>query len=51
MSLPKTISGWCMWLYFLVVGLGLIPIIAGLIPTFVAPLLALGYAVFALLGK
>ena len=22
MSLPKTISGWCMWLYFLWVGLG-----------------------------
>lgn len=51
MSLPKTISGWCMWLYFLVVGLALIPVIGGLIPAFVAPLLALGYAIFALLGK
>jgi hypothetical protein len=49
-SMPKTISGWCMWLFFLVIGLGLIPAIGGLIPAFVAPLLALGYAVLSVLG-
>ncbi len=50
MNLPKTISGWCMWLFFLVIGLGVIPMVGGLIPVFVAPLLALGYAVFSFLG-
>ena len=49
-TMPKTISGWCMWLFFLVVGLGIIPAIGGLIPAFVAPLLALGYAVLSVLG-
>jgi hypothetical protein len=51
MSLPQTISGWCMWLFFLFVGLSIVPVIGGLIPGFVAPLFALGYAIFALLGK
>ncbi len=50
MSLPKTISGWCMWLFFLVVGLGVIPAVGALIPAFIAPLLALAYAVFSFLG-
>ncbi|MBK9924284.1 MAG: hypothetical protein IPP66_03245 [Anaerolineales bacterium] len=49
-STPKTISGWCMWLFFLVVGLGVIPAIGGLIPAFVAPALALAYAILSLLG-
>lgn len=50
LTLPKTISGWCMWLFFLVVGLGVIPAIGGLIPAFIAPLLALAYAVLYLIG-
>jgi len=50
MNLPKNVSGWCMWLFFLVVGLGVIPVVGALIPAFLAPLLALGYAVFAFLG-
>jgi hypothetical protein len=47
-SLPKNISGWCMWLFFLWVGLGnLISLpLFGLI----TGILALGYAVFSLLG-
>ena len=50
MNLPKTVSGWCMWLFFLVVGLGVIPVVDAIIPDFVAPLLALAYAVFSFLG-
>jgi hypothetical protein len=50
LSFPKTLSGWCMWLFFLVVGLGLIPAIGGLLPAFLAPLFALAYAVLSLLG-
>ncbi len=46
MTLPKTISGWCMWLFFLVTGLGLFLTL----PVFIAPALALAYAVFALIG-
>ena len=53
MMMPKTISGWCMWLYFLVVGLGalasFLPFLAGL--AVLAPWLALVYAIAALLGK
>jgi hypothetical protein len=45
-SLPKTISGWCMWLFFLCVGLT--PFVAVLAS--VTPWLALAYAVFALIG-
>lgn len=47
---PKTVSGWCMWLFFLVVGLGVIPAVGGLIPAFVAPVLALAYAIFSFIG-
>lgn len=49
MSLPKTISGWCMWLYFLWVGIGAFVALpaAGM----VAGVLALVYAIAALLGK
>lgn len=48
-SLPKTISGWCMWLFFLWVGLStFIPMMAGL--AIVSGILALGYAVFSFLG-
>lgn len=45
-SLPQTISGWCMWLFFLFVGLGMfVPVL-----TTLAPWLALAYAVFSFLG-
>lgn len=45
-SLPKTISGWCMWLFFLFTGLAfLLPVLAT-----IAPWLALAYAIFALIG-
>jgi hypothetical protein len=47
---PKTVSGWCMWLFFLVIGLGVIPAIGGLIPAFVAPVLALAYAILSFIG-
>ena len=45
-SMPQTISGWCMWLFFLFTGLGMF------VPIFltVTPWLALAYAVFALIG-
>lgn len=52
MMMPKTISGWCMWLFFLWFGLGAFvqslfaPPIA-----YVGGILALGYAVFAFMGK
>jgi hypothetical protein len=49
-TMPKTISGWCMWLFFLVVGLGVIPVVGGLIPAFVAPVLALAYAILSFIG-
>ena len=45
-SMPKTISGWCMWLFFLVVGIGaFVPSVAVL-----APFLALAYAILSILG-
>jgi hypothetical protein len=47
---PKTASGWCMWLFFLVIGLGVIPAVGGLIPAFVAPVLALAYAILSFIG-
>ena len=50
LTMPKTLSGWCMWLFFLVMGLSLIPAIGGLLPAFLAPLFALAYAVLSLIG-
>jgi hypothetical protein len=45
-SMPQTISGWCMWLFFLFVGVGMfVPILATL-----APWLALAYAVLSFIG-
>jgi len=49
MMFPKTISGWCMWLYFLWVGIG--AFVALPLAGVIAGILALGYAIFALLGK
>ena len=52
MMLPKTISGWCLWLFFLWYGLAaFIPALAGGFFPFLAGILALGYAVFALIGR
>ncbi|MEW6086213.1 MAG: hypothetical protein AB1607_16610 [Chloroflexota bacterium] len=45
-ALPKTISGWCMWLFFLFVGLAPFVAVLGTL----TPWLALAYAVFALIG-
>lgn len=47
-SLPKTISGWCMWLFFLWFGIG--AFVALPMSATIAGVLALGYAVFAFLG-
>jgi hypothetical protein len=49
MVLPQTISGWCMWLYFLWVGIGAFVAL----PLFgvIAGILALGYAIASLFGK
>ena len=51
MNLPKTISGWCMWLFFLWTGLSTFvgALHAGPL-AYVSGILALGYAVFAFLG-
>ena len=48
--MPTTVSGWCMWLFFLVVGLGVIPAVGAMIPAFIAPLLALAYAILSFIG-
>ena len=48
MSMPKTISGWCMWLFFLWFGLG--AFVALPMATVIGGILALGYAVFAFIG-
>lgn len=45
-SLPKTISGWCMWLFFLCFGLAPFVAILGTL----APWLALAYAVLSIIG-
>jgi hypothetical protein len=45
-SFPKTIYCWCMWLFFLFVGLGMfLPVLAG-----ITPWLALAYAILSVLG-
>jgi hypothetical protein len=48
MMLPKTISGWCMWLFFLWAGIG--AFVALPMAGVVSGVLALGYAVFAFIG-
>ena len=49
MVLPQTISGWCMWLFFLVFGINAFVPMA--ILGTIAGILALGYAIAALFGK
>jgi len=46
MSMPKTISGWCMWLFFLCFGLS--PFVAVLAS--ITPWLALAYAILSIIG-
>jgi hypothetical protein len=48
MSLPKTISGWCMWLFFLWFGIGSFVALPMYAP--IVGLLALGYAVLSFFG-
>jgi uncharacterized membrane protein len=47
-SLPKTISGWCMWLFFLWFGLS--AFVALPMAAVISGILALAYAVFAFIG-
>jgi hypothetical protein len=52
MSMPKTISGWCLILFFLWYGLAaFVPALAGGFFPWIAGLLALGYVVFSVMGK
>ncbi len=52
MMMPKTISGWCMWLFFLWFGLSVfVPALMAAPVSYLGGLFALGYAVFALLGR
>ncbi len=48
MMMPKTVSGWCMWLYFLWVGIG--AFVALPMAGVIAGILALAYAVLSFLG-
>ena len=51
MKFPTTISGWCMWLFFLWFGLGtFVPSLMAAPVTYLGGILALGYAVLALFG-
>ncbi|MEP0804533.1 MAG: hypothetical protein HRF47_03545 [Chloroflexota bacterium] len=49
MKLPSTISSWCMWLFFLWFGIG--AFVSLPMSGQIAGILALGYAVFAFLGR
>jgi hypothetical protein len=49
MKTPKTISGWCMWLFFLWFGIG--AFVSLPLQGTIAGILALGYAVFVFIGK
>jgi hypothetical protein len=52
MSMPKTISGWCLTLFFLWYGLAaFVPAFAGGFFPMIAGILALGYVVFSVMGK
>lgn len=52
MSMPKTISGWCLILFFLWYGLAaFVPAFAGGFFPMLAGILALGYVVFSVMGK
>jgi len=50
MNLPSSISGWCMWLFFLVYGLTIVPAIGSAVPAWLVPLFALAYAVLSFFG-
>ncbi|MBI1794710.1 MAG: hypothetical protein HYR70_11035 [Chloroflexi bacterium] len=49
MKFPSTISGWCMWLFFLLSGIAAFWAFPYAAP--VIGILALGYAVLALIGQ
>ena len=49
MMMPKTISGWCMWLFFLLYGVA--AFVAFPYAAMILGVLALVYAVAALFGK
>jgi hypothetical protein len=57
MMTPKTISGWCMWLFFLVFGLASllgwfgVTFLEGHVASVLEGIFALGYAIFALMGR
>jgi uncharacterized membrane protein len=48
MVMPKTISGWCMWLFFLWFGVGSFVSLPMSAP--IAGILALAYAVLSFIG-
>ncbi len=47
-TMPKTISGWCMWLFFLWFGLG--AFVALPMAATIGGLLALAYAILSFIG-
>ncbi len=53
MKLPRTISGWCLLLFFLWYGLANVGVSALMASPFplIGALLALGYVVFSLIGR
>ncbi|HEX2698036.1 MAG TPA: hypothetical protein VHM28_10035 [Anaerolineales bacterium] len=51
MMMPKTISGWAMWLFFLLTGVFAFWNPLGANGTYLVAVLALVYAVAALFGK
>jgi hypothetical protein len=52
MMMPKTIAGWCTVLFFLWYGLAqFVPMLMGGFFPFIGGLLALGIAVFTVMGK
>jgi uncharacterized membrane protein len=47
-TMPKTISGWCLWLFFLWYGIGAFVALPMALP--IGGILALAYAVFSFIG-
>jgi uncharacterized membrane protein len=47
-TMPKTISGWCLWLFFL--WFGVTAFVALPMAATISGLLALAYAIFSLIG-
>ncbi len=52
MSMPKTVSAWCLILFFLWYGLGsFVPMLMAAPFPMIGGILALGFAVFSFLGR